>query len=167
MEIRLLIILLLSFATTGCMTGTREADTHAHKHKTEPMLTQHFGDSLFKPTDRGLFSVEMVIKGGKLVAYNVEMTEEQKAARENVIDIIIHDQMGRDVTGATIDVLPWMPESGGGHSTLNPPVITEKGNGLYRLENLFFHHKGYWVIKISIRKDKVRDSATFNFYYIR
>ena len=75
--------------------------------------TKHYEDSVLKMTDRGTFSVEMLLHGHAL----------QMGLNE--FDIIIHDATDRDVPGAKLTITPWMPSMG--HGVLEKPEITDRG----------------------------------------
>jgi len=75
--------------------------------------TKHYEQSLFKIMEKGLFSVEMVIK------------EKELKVGVNTLDIIVHGKNDKDVVGAKITVVPWMPEMG--HGVFEMPVVRERG----------------------------------------
>jgi hypothetical protein len=111
--------------------------------------TKHYEQSLFKMTEKGLFSVEMVIK------------EKELKVGVNTLDIIVHDKNDKDVVGAEITVVPWMPEMG--HGVFEKPVVRERGGGLYSVENIILIMGGRWELRIKIGKGTVKDAVTFNF----
>ncbi|HWE28725.1 MAG TPA: FixH family protein [Polyangia bacterium] len=57
---------------------------------------------------------------------------------------------GAAVSGATISVLPWMPDHG--HGTSVHAVVTEVAGapGQYALEPLYFFMAGYWTVTLTI-----------------
>ncbi len=81
-----------------------------------------YADSTIKTTEKGLFSVEMNTLDKRLLV------------GLNTIDFKISDKQGKGLTGADITFTPWMPEMG--HGVFTEPEIVEKGNGLYRIENV-------------------------------
>lgn len=115
--------------------------------------TKHFEGSLFRISENELFSIEMVIK------------EKELKAGINTVDLIIHDKNDSDVSGAELTVVPWMPEMG--HGVSEKPVVTEKGNGLYSVNNIVLIMTGRWDLKITVKKDTVKDTAVFNFPEIK
>lgn len=125
------------------------AGDHSHHGAGDQKFTQHFSDSLFKITEKGRFSVEVVLKGKELTV------------GINTVEIVIHDSRDTDVLGAKIEVIPWMP--GHGHGVEDKPTITEKGGGLYRIENINFTMGGDWQLKMKIRKADREDSVVFDF----
>ena len=112
-------------------------------------FTRHYENSLFKKTEAGAYSVEMMIKD-KMFDVGV-----------NAADIIIHDRNDKEVVGADITFTPWMPEMG--HGVFTAPRITERGGGLYRVEDVTLVMGGLWEMRIEINKDDVKDIVIFEF----
>jgi hypothetical protein len=130
------LIMLAGYATSETAHG--EGDAHA------PM-TKHYGDTLFKVTDNGEYSVEVLLPDQK-----VEMGV-------NKVDIIIHDKNDRDVPGADITVTPWMPSMD--HGVMEKPVINEKGGGLYSVSNVVFSMTGEWELRLRISVGSTTDTV--------
>lgn len=118
-------------------------------HQHNKGFTRHYEDSVFKVTDNKLFSVEMVIK------------HKAPVNGMNTADLIIHDRDDKDVTGAAITVVPWMPDMG--HGVSEKPVVSEKGGGLYSVENITLIMGGHWELRIDINKDSLQDRVVFDF----
>ena len=98
-------------------------------------------------TANGLYSVEIKIKDQEL---NVGV---------NTFDVIVRDKNGKEVTGATIDVVPWMPEMG--HGVFDKPIVKEKGGGTYSVDDVVLIMEGRWELRLKIRKDNAEDNVTF------
>jgi len=131
------------------ITGCAASGPQLHKHD---KFTKHYEESLFEVTENGLFSVEMIIK------------EHELRTGVNMLDLVIHDRNDRDVTGAVITVTPWMPDMG--HGVFEKPRVTERGGGLYTVENIILTMSGHWELKIDIKwGDTVvtADSVVFDF----
>jgi hypothetical protein len=111
--------------------------------------TKHYEQSLFKMTEKGLFSVEIMIK------------EKELKVGANTIDIIVHDKNDKDVAGAEITVVPWMP--GMGHGVFEKPVVTERGGGVYSVGNISLIMGGHWELRFRVKKDALEDNVTFDF----
>jgi len=107
------------------------------------------GPNLSKMTADGLYSVKIVIKDQAL------------DVGVNTFDIILRDKTGKKVNGAEITVVPWMPEMG--HGVFDKPVVKEKGDGTYNVENVVLIMEGRWEMRINIKKDNAEDSVTFAF----
>jgi len=122
-------------------------------HHTDPptagSYTKHYEQSLFKVTEKGLFSVEMIIK------------EKELKVGVNTLDIIVHDKNDKDVAGAIVTVTPWMPEMG--HGVFEKPTVMERGGGLYSIENIILIMGGRWELRIKITKGDIEDTVTFDF----
>ncbi len=60
---------------------------------------------------------------------------------------------GAPVQGATVAVLPWMPDHG--HGTSVKAVVTESATtpGQYAMEPLYFFMAGYWQVTLTITAD--------------
>lgn len=143
---RKLIAVVVIMLTAGCAApGTRD-----HRHDA---FTKHFDQSLFEVTEKGMFSVEMVIK------------EHELRTGVNTVDLVIHDRNDRDVVGAVVTVTPWMPEMG--HGVFEKPVITEKGGGLYTVENIILIMSGHWELRVDVKSGAMEDSAVFDFPYVK
>ncbi len=111
-------------------------------------FTKHYENSLFMVTDKKLFSVEMVIKG------------KEPVTGVNTMDLIIHSKEDKDVTGASIIVTPWMPDMG--HGVFEKPVVSEKGGGLYTVDNIVFIMSGHWELRIDVSENGLQDRAVFD-----
>jgi len=125
----------------GCATTETAHDDGG----THTSLTKHYGDTLFKVTDNGEYSVEVLLPDQK-----VEMGV-------NKVDIIIHDKNDRDVASADLTVTPWMPSME--HGVMEKPVINAKGGGLYSVTNVVFTMTGDWELKIRITEGSTTDTV--------
>jgi hypothetical protein len=112
-------------------------------------FTKHFNESLFNITDKGLFSVEILM----------DDKEYDKLGKE-VTGLVIHNQQDADVEGAEIKITSVMSE---GQTDADAPVVKDKGEGLYTVSGLNVKKEGKWELKISVKKKKLEDSASFNF----
>ena len=150
----LLVVVVSVFLMMGCvatdktMTGNNEAMTEGHGHS-DAKVTKHFDDSLTKLTDNNLYSLELVVPGKNLMM------------GVNTIEIIIHNATGGDVAQADLTVTPWMPSMG--HGVMQKPVITERGGGLYSIDNVVLSMTGHWQMQVKVAKDSKEDTAVFDF----
>ena len=100
-----------------------------------------------RSTDMGLFAVTMTIGGkGPVVG-------------ANAVTLEIRDRQDREVTGAEVEVTPWMPEHG--HGVGEKPRVTERGKGTYRVENVVLLMAGRWELRVAVRKGADEDRAAF------
>jgi hypothetical protein len=135
----IIVLLLLPYTAFGAETIQSSSGPH----------TKHYEQSLFKMTEKDMFSAEMVLKDKDL------------KVGVNTIDLIVHDKNDKDVVGATVTVAPWMPEMG--HGVFEKPVVIERGGGLYSVENIILIMGGRWELRIKVKKDNAEDSVTFEF----
>jgi FtsP/CotA-like multicopper oxidase with cupredoxin domain len=154
--LKIIIMLFISVLLAACAsTGPKqEVTTTEKKHKHESgTFTQHLADSKLLVTDKGLFSVEMEIPAKRLLV------------GVNTVNIILHDNRDRDMRGAEVTVTPWMPEMG--HGVFSPLKVTEKGNGLYAVEDVVLVMGGHWEIRINVKWADLEDNVVFDFPYVR
>jgi hypothetical protein len=150
----LLVVVVSVFLMMGCvatdktMTGNNEAMTEGHGHS-DAKVTKHFDDSLTKLTDNNLYSLELVVPGKNLMM------------GVNTIEMIVHHATGGDVAQADLMVTPWMPSMG--HGVMQKPVITERGGGLYSIDNVVLSMTGHWQMQVKVAKDSKEDTAVFDF----
>jgi len=140
-----LVVFMTFFLFAGCATNGTSQSPGVAKTK----FTKHFDDSLFKITEKELFSVEIIT--------------DKKALEidKNTAGIIIHDRKDTDVEGADIRVTRWLPKnSQGSEETMK---VREKGNGLYVIEKLNLLMEGNWELRVKIKKGAIEDSVTFHF----
>ena len=154
MERIMLVVVVSVFLMMGCvatdktMTGNNEAMTEGHGHS-DAKVTRHFDESLTKLTDNNLYSLELVVPGKNLMM------------GVNTIEIIVHHATGGDVAQADLTVTPWMPSMG--HGVMQKPVITERGGGLYSIDNVVLSMTGHWQMQVKVAKDSKEDTAVFDF----
>jgi len=142
-----LVIALICWAGAAAAIHVKEDDQmggHEAGMEHSPM-TQHYEDSIFKVTENGEFSVEVLLPDKK-----VEMGV-------NRVDLIIHNREDQDVAGARITVEPWMPSMG--HGVMERPVVSEKGGGLYNVSNVIFSMTGDWELRIEISSESTTDTV--------
>lgn len=130
--------------TTGHHPGMPEGLGHA-----DIKVTKHFEESLTKLTDNNLYSLELVIP------------EKNLRMGVNTVEIIIHHATGGDVAQAELTVTPWMPSMG--HGVMQKPFVTERGGGLYSVENVVLSMTGHWQLQVAVAKDDKNDTAVFDF----
>lgn len=144
---KMVFFLVVCFALSGCLAQKENTDSgrgHEASH-----LTAHYQDSLFKISSQGKYSVELRFKDGEFVV------------GQNTADLIVHRDVAgnRDVEGALIRVVPWMPTMG--HGVLSKPRVIERGAGLYAIENLEASMEGTWELRIDIDGIEGPDSVVF------
>lgn len=140
--------LLLLATALGCATAAPVAEKTREGHQ-YGNFTKHYAESHFIISDAKSYSVEMIVLEGEL----------KKGS--NKVDIILHDRTDADVMGAAVVVTPWMPDMG--HGVFEKPLVTERGGGLYSVENIVLSMSGKWVLRVRISADAGEDVAVFEF----
>ncbi len=106
-------------------------------------FTKHFNESLFRITEKGEFSIEILLDD-----------KEYKIGKD-VIGIVVHDKNDDDVKIADIKIsYQDMKES---------PVVIEKGHGVYVVSNLDIKREGKWELNIKVKQYRKVDKITFIF----
>lgn len=92
-------------------------------------------------------------KGAFLATFSPEPNPPKTG--ENALAISLVDAEGAAVTGAVLEVEPWMPAHG--HGTSHEPVVSELGGGEYRADELDYMMPGYWELRIGVIAGESRD----------
>ncbi len=151
---KIIIYVLIAFLGACATPGTPEKPTEETLHKHDSgTFTQHLADSKYRVTEKGVFGVEMEIPAKRLMV------------GVNTINLILHDNRDRDMQGANVSVTPWMPEMG--HGVFSPLKVTEKGNGLYAVENIVLVMGGHWEFRVNVKWGEEEDNVVFDFPYVR
>ncbi|MCB0221973.1 MAG: FixH family protein, partial [Chrysiogenetes bacterium] len=69
--------------------------------------------------------------------------------------LYLMDSAQEPITGATIDVEPWMPSMS--HGSTETPVVSEDGDGMYTITNIVFTMHGPWELRIDVSADGADD----------
>jgi hypothetical protein len=137
---KLLLPLFVALALAACAAPTAPPGEKTYK----PKLMQHFEGTLFSSTERGAYTVELVCKPFPPVV------------GKNAADLIIHDYRARDIGGAEVEFVPWMP--GEERASPESPAIKDTKIGLYVVENIVLDRPGKWVYRIRISHEGLEDS---------
>jgi hypothetical protein len=131
--------LLLALAFLGC------AEMKAPPLRTyQPEMVQHFKGSVFKATETGYYTAELIPR------------PREPVVGKNDADLIIHNYKAEDLPGLQIEVTPYMPET----NVVSPqkPVVDDAGRGLYVIRDLVYSEPGKWALRVKIygpEKDSV------------
>jgi hypothetical protein len=108
--------------------------------------------------------VDKAAVGGKLDFKMISATPAPPARQSNSWTILVssmnNNVIGAPVTGAAIQVNPWMPDHQ--HSNGIPVGVTEMAGGMYTLDPLFLGMPGYWEITLDVDAGAgVQDSVVY------
>ena len=147
MRVLVTIFITVFLFITGCAGNKVQISDFKRMDKKVGKFTKHMEESLFKITDKGLFSVEVLLFDGKL---NVG---------RNAFYIVIHDSKDNDVSEAELKITARMSEN----DIEAKPGITGSQPGLYDVNNLELTRAGHWELFIQVRKGNNEDKVVFDF----
>lgn len=71
----------------------------------------------------------------------------------NSLTLQVLDAAGQPLDGATLSVVPFMPDHG--HGSAVKPAVTARGGGVYEVSNLYYPMPGLWRITVTIQLPNV------------
>ena len=85
----------------------------------------------------------------------------ERAVNDLVIEML--DPSGQPLDGATITVVPWMPDHGHGSSV--KPTTTGMGGGVYDIKNIDYIMPGLWQLTMTVTPagSTATQTAVFSF----
>lgn len=99
---------------------------------------------------------------GALSIKLMESSPAPPAKQSNVLTLQVTDASGKPVDGATLSVLPYMPDHGHGSSV--KPTVTAKGGGTYEITNVYLPMPGLWRLTVTVQMPNVAaQDAAFSF----
>jgi len=106
---------------------------------------------LTKQTASGALSIELM---------NATPAPPQKES--NALVLKVASAGGAPVDGATLSVVPFMPDHGHGSSV--KPTVTPMGGGLYDVSNVYLPMPGLWRLTVTVQMpDVAAQDAAFQF----
>jgi len=140
----------LIFCLTGCtkennnLVVPHDHSTHDHNNSNvsqlKGMVIQH--------TEKKLFVLEMDFGNGITKG-------------KNNFFLVLKNHDGLAIRKASVMVIPFMTAHGHGSSA--NPVVSEKADGKYQVENVVFQMMGEWDMTIKLTKDGMSDSLKLIF----
>jgi hypothetical protein len=67
----------------------------------------------------------------------------------NALTLQLLDAGGQPLDGATLSVVPFMPDHG--HGSAIKPTVTPKGGGVYDVTNLYYPMPGLWRVTVTVQ----------------
>jgi hypothetical protein len=89
----------------------------------------------------------------------VESAPALASVGDNRWTLLLDDDHGHPVAGASLSALAFMPVHG--HASVKVPLSTDLGDGEYRLEPLSFSMPGSWTVDVSVLGEHASGDATF------
>jgi YtkA-like len=91
--------------------------------------------------------------GGAMSVKIVESTPAPPAKLTNEMTFQLLDAGGLPVDGASLSVVPFMPDHG--HGSAIKPSVTPKGGGVYVVTNLYYPMPGLWRVTVTVQMPNV------------
>lgn len=92
----------------------------------------------------------------------VEATPGPPVKGTNAMTLEIVDAAGKAVEGASVAVVPFMPDHG--HGSAVTPEVTPAGGGRYAVSKLYFAMAGLWQVTVAVTpQGGTKSEATFAF----
>lgn len=98
---------------------------------------------------KDVYTAGLAKQGSALSVKLLESTPAPPAKLKNAMKFQIVDGAGAPLDGATLSVVPFMPDHG--HGTAAVPVVTPQGNGTYEVSNIYLPMAGLWKITVSVQ----------------
>ncbi len=113
--------------------------------KYTPKMVQHIKGSVFKATDSGYYTTELVMK------------PKSPKVGKNRAHLIIHNYESEDVPGLKIKITPYLPA----RELTSPdvPTVKDAGRGLYIIDNIYFPEPGNWQLRLKIYGEEMVDTV--------
>ncbi|MBX3192704.1 MAG: FixH family protein [Labilithrix sp.] len=102
-----------------------------------------------KDTRKDIYVAGLSKQNAGLSVKLVESTPAPPAKLTNAMTFQVLDGAGKPLDGATVSVVPFMPDHG--HGSQVAPVVTPKGNGTYEVANIYLAMAGLWRITVSVQ----------------
>ncbi len=113
--------------------------------KYTPKMVQHIRGSVFRATDTGYYTTELVMK------------PKQPLVGKNKAHLIVHNYEGADIAGLRIDVTPVLPS--GNLVPDQKPEVKDAGRGLYIIDNIYFPEPGKWELRLKLYGEEMVDTV--------
>jgi hypothetical protein len=149
-----LVALLLSFLAAGCGDSEDPGDNR-------PNVPE---GACADETRGETYSAGMTFEGEKGLTVTLEdAVPAPPVASENTWTIAIADASGAPLSGATVEVLPVMNHNGNNHGPASAIVVTDLGDGRYRLAPVDLFMVGLWTTTIRVTLGDMTDRVQFGF----
>ena len=152
-----LTFLMVGFAWSFLGCGNDDDDSNEEHEHVSDDHTHADSDDEHTHADVGELQ-KMTVNGNFMV---ILQTAEQLHQGQNTLTVHLENDKGEHVTGAALEVTPWMPEHG--HGSSGVAVITEEADGNYKVDNIVFQMMGMWDLTVKVTANSISDEAKFIF----
>jgi hypothetical protein len=145
------IVFALSALAVGCGSGGNDAP----EDTSQPATTTCDKETRDEPYTAGITK-----KGTNDVSVTIVSSDPAPPALyANDWVLEIKDPSGQPLSGATVQVSPFMPDHN--HGTYPPAEVTELGDGRYDANPVYFTMPAYWEITVKVTTDALMDTVKF------
>lgn len=145
------------FATT-LLLGAASACSSEPDPAPTPVVT---GCAAEKRADAFQPGLKKVAPSGLVVSL-VDASPAPPAKGDNTWTLRLTDATGAPVDGATVTLVPFMPDHGHG-SAVKPTVTFTGSDGKYAVSRVYLAMAGYWEITVTVVRGATSDEARFGF----
>jgi hypothetical protein len=136
--------LALAFVSIACLAGgCSSSDGDDGSGGTAPAQT-----ACDKDTRKDIYTAGLSKQASALSVKIVDSSPAAPAKGDNTMTLSITDPAGAPIDGATVSILPWMPDHA--HGSAIVPSVTPMGNGTYDVTNLYYPMPGLWKVTVSV-----------------
>lgn len=112
-------------------------------------------------TRKDVYTAGLTKRAGSLSVKLVDAAPAPPSKGTNAMTIAVTDAAGVPVDGATVRVLPFMPDHG--HGSAVTPVVAAAGAGTYTVSKVYFAMAGLWKVSITVETSSGTQEAVFQF----
>ncbi len=145
--------LLMALGLTGCGKSSSDAESAATTTNTTTAVCSN--DARVTA-----YADHMKFKGSTWSVELLSADPSPPGLQLNTWTFQVLDAQNNPVTGATVALVPWMPDHGHGPSV--NPVVTASGS-TYTVNNIDFFMPGVWQLTFNITNGGVKDEAVIDF----
>lgn len=136
------LLLATSLLVPACSTGDDDAPVGPSDASTTSACAQDTRKDVYAAglSRKTAASLSVTIMGA---------TPAPPAKLTNALSLQLLDAGGQPLDGATLSVVPFMPDHG--HGSAVKPTVTAKGGGLYDVTNLYYPMPGLWRVTVTVQ----------------
>jgi hypothetical protein len=112
-------------------------------------------------TRKDLYAAGMTKPAGALVVKLVEAAPGPPIKGMNAMTLNVTDANGAPVDGASLAVVPFMPDHA--HGSARKTVIKPIGAGTYEVTDIWLPMAGLWKLTVTVQANGATSEATFQF----
>lgn len=133
--------LTLVLAAAGCSDGTDSSSSSGTSGSGQTACE--------RDTRKDTYAAGLSKKGATFTVKILDAQPAPPVKGTNVLTLQVSDAAGAPVNGATVTVVPFMPDHGHGSAVV--PVVTALGaDGKYTVEKLYLAMSGLWEIRVNV-----------------